>query len=229
MGRTIYAVARDPRFLTDALAVAREYWEASGRHAAANGAVMRTSVLGVWEYVDAARVRHNAERACLLPHADPRCIGSCVAVCLAIRALVLGAQDVSALTSAMSAEVAHFHPEMTHFFTLTAEPTLEVFDLDEGMERGVEGNRIGYTLKALGAAFWALQNAETFSDGLLTVIHEGGDADTNAAVAGALLGARFGFEAIPQEWRAGLVFYRELLERAEQLIALQDARSAGNG
>ena len=28
----------------------------------------------------------------------------------------------------------------------------------------------------------------------------GGDTDTNAAIAGALLGARFGFEAIPKEW-----------------------------
>ncbi len=33
------------------------------------------------------------------------------------------------------------------------------------------------------------------------VIEAGGDTDTNGAVAGALLGARFGLGAIPQRWR----------------------------
>ncbi len=33
---------------------------------------------------------------------------------------------------------------------------------------------------------------------------EGGDADTNAAVAGALLGARFGVKDIPLEWLESL-------------------------
>jgi ADP-ribosyl-[dinitrogen reductase] hydrolase len=32
------------------------------------------------------------------------------------------------------------------------------------------------------------------------VVLEGGDTDTNAAVAGAALGARFGIEAIPERW-----------------------------
>jgi ADP-ribosylglycohydrolase len=229
MGRTVYAVVRDPRFLTDPWAVAREYWEASGRYAAANGAVMRTSVLGVWDYTDLELVRDNTEQACRLTHADPRCIASCVAVCLAIRELVLGAQDVDELTAAMSDEVSAHHPDIAEYFAHTAEPSLEVFDLDEGMELGVSGNRIGYTLKALGAAFWALRHSPTFSDGLSAIIHEGGDADTNAAVAGALLGARFGCEAIPQEWREGLVFYRELRARVDKLTALLDERPAGNG
>jgi ADP-ribosylglycohydrolase len=218
MGQTVYAVARDPRFLTEPHAVAREYWEASGRYAAANGAVMRTSALGVWDYTNTDRVRKNAEQACLLTHADPRCVGSCVAVCLAIRELLYGEHDVNALTTAMLAEVQDAHPEMEDYFRLTAEPSLEVFDLDEGMHTG-KGNKIGYTLKALGAAFWALRHSTSFADGLLAVIHEGGDADTNAAIAGSLLGARFGLSGIPAEWRDGLVFRHELDERIERLIS----------
>jgi len=35
------------------------------------------------------------------------------------------------------------------------------------------------------------------------VIRLGGDADTNGAVAGALLGARFGVGGIPSEWLRG--------------------------
>ena len=87
-----------------------------GAFQAANGAVMRTSALGAWDYTDAERVRHNAEQACLLTHADPRCVGSCVAVCLAIRALLQGERDVDAITAAALAAVKDCHPEMEEYF-----------------------------------------------------------------------------------------------------------------
>ncbi|MCI0704034.1 MAG: ADP-ribosylglycohydrolase family protein [Planctomycetia bacterium] len=221
MGRTVYTVVRDPRFLTDPHAVAQAYWEASGQFAAANGAVMRTSVLGVWDYQNTDRMKHNAEQACRLTHADPRCIGSCIAVCLAIRELLLGAKDMAALTNSMLEKVKHYHPEMSDYFARTAEPSLEVFDLDEGMNSG-KGNRIGYTLKALGCSFWALRHSASFEEGILAVIHEGGDADTNAAIAGSMLGARFGFSSIPSEWLTGLIYRGELESRAERLIAALD-------
>jgi len=96
---------------------------------------------------------------------------------------------------------------------------LEVLDLDEGLNAR-ERVTYCYTLKTLAAGFWALRHANTFSEGLLAIVHEGGDADTNAAVAGALLGARFGYRAIESAWIEGLVYRQELEQRAEQLIEL---------
>jgi ADP-ribosylglycohydrolase len=59
-----------------------------------------------------------------------------------------------------------------------------------------------------------------FETGLLKVINKGGDADTNASVAGSLLGAKFGFGAIPEKYIEGLK-YREVLEKKfEGFIAL---------
>ena len=63
---------------------------------------------------------------------------------------------------------------------------------------------IGYTLKTLSAALWCLFHSETFESGLLSVVNEGGDADTNAAVACAVLGAKFGFQSIPSKYVSGL-------------------------
>ncbi len=54
----------------------------------------------------------------------------------------------------------------------------------------------------------------------MPIIHEGGDADTNAAVAGALLGAKFGYSNIPQRWLEGLVNRQELEGKVDGLIAL---------
>ena len=56
---------------------------------------------------------------------------------------------------------------------------------------------MGYTLKTLSAAIWCLYHTESFQEGLLAVVNAGGDADTNAAVACSLLGAKYGFNSIP--------------------------------
>lgn len=49
-------------------------------------------------------------------------------------------------------------------------------------------------------ALWQLFHAPSFEAGVMDVANRGGDADTNAAITGALLGATFGEEAIPQAW-----------------------------
>ena len=74
-----------------------------------------------------------------------------------------------------------------------------------------EPNSIGYTLKAMAAGLWAYFNASDFETGILEIINQGGDADTNACVAGSLLGAKFGFNSLPSELVDGLL-YKDLLE-----------------
>jgi ADP-ribosylglycohydrolase len=47
----------------------------------------------------------------------------------------------------------------------------------------------------------AALSAPDFETGLRSVVELGDDADTNGAIAGALLGARFGVNGIPTRWR----------------------------
>jgi ADP-ribosylglycohydrolase len=96
---------------------------------------------------------------------------------------------------------------------------LEALDLDEGLNPGEIGGT-GYTLKTMVAGFWTLNSAASYEDGILPIIHEGGDADTNAAVTGSLLGARFGYQNIPQHWVKELVDEQQLNNRVEKLITL---------
>ena len=77
---------------------------------------------------------------------------------------------------------------------------------------------IGYTLKTLGAALWCLFHSESFEDGLLSVVNEGGDADTNAAVACAVLGAKFGYDLIPTKYVNGLIQKDKQKKIIEKLI-----------
>ena len=48
---------------------------------------------------------------------------------------------------------------------------------------------------------WELLHAPDFRAGLIDTVNRGGDADTNGAITGALLGAYWGEEGIPEEWR----------------------------
>jgi ADP-ribosylglycohydrolase len=69
---------------------------------------------------------------------------------------------------------------------------------------GYEHNPGGWTVYTTRLALLGLLDAKSFRPGLEGVIRLGGDADTNGAVAGALLGARFGVGGIPSEWLRGV-------------------------
>jgi ADP-ribosylglycohydrolase len=62
----------------------------------------------------------------------------------------------------------------------------------------------GWVLIALQNAFWQLLHAPSFEAGVVDTVMRGGDTDTNAAIAGALLGAVHGIETVPPQWRDAL-------------------------
>ena len=59
----------------------------------------------------------------------------------------------------------------------------------------------GWVRHALQNAFHQLLHAPTLEEGVVNTVMLGGDTDTNAAIAGALLGAVHGREAVPAQWR----------------------------
>ena len=58
----------------------------------------------------------------------------------------------------------------------------------------------GWVLIAFRNAFWQLLHAADAEAGIIDTVMRGGDTDTNAAIAGALLGAVHGRRAIPERW-----------------------------
>ena len=63
------------------------------------------------------------------------------------------------------------------------------------------GEHMGWVLIALQNAFYELLHAPSLEDGVVATVRRGGDTDTNAAIAGALLGAVHGRDAVPLQWR----------------------------
>jgi ADP-ribosylglycohydrolase len=219
LGQTVGHVLNQENFLLAPQDAARKVWEDAGRDLAANGAVMRTSVLGLWQLENNLAVCQNAEVVCKITHFDPRCVASCVAVSLAVSHLVRGQSNIGQLIEEIMPHVEKIDNRILNCFELTQSKSIAALQLDEGLNPG-EVDRIGYTLKATAAGFWSLRNCHSFESGIRTVIEEGGDADSNAAVAGSLLGAHWGYKSIANQLIEDLVGHQELWMRTEQLLEL---------
>jgi len=75
-----------------------------------------------------------------------------------------------------------------------------------------DGENIGWVLIALQNAFYELLHAPSFEEGVIRTVMRGGDTDTNAAIAGALLGAVHGRSAVPARWSRAVLTCRALTE-----------------
>jgi ADP-ribosylglycohydrolase len=220
IGMTVSQTLSHSCFTSDPHRAAREVWERSGRYLAANGAVMRTAILGVLEFNKLGRVVENTREICLTTHADPRCLASCVAVTTAIALMLQGRFDPhkkEELKDLVTEAVRHAQNVLEHedqrkeLETHIRAGELKQLDLESR-------NTMGYTFKAVGAGFYSLRTATEFEPTVRKVIMEAGDADTNAAVCGALMGCKFGFSGLPKSL---LCFpHRDWLDKqVEQFLA----------
>ena len=58
----------------------------------------------------------------------------------------------------------------------------------------------GYSIVCLAQAVWAVRTTSSFEDAVTTAVNLGDDADTVAAVTGAIAGALYGIQNIPSRW-----------------------------
>lgn len=156
-------------------------------------------------------VTSNAENICKLTHFDPRCVGSCVIVSSIIHALVF--EDRILDYENVIGIAKQYDERIVPFVDLAYHEGLDSLCLDDEKS-------MGYTLRTLGAALWAYWHATSYKKGILKIVLSGGDADTNAAVAGAILGAKFGICHIPDEWRNGLLHASMLHDKVQEFYAM---------
>ena len=174
---------------------------------AGNGAVTRCAPLAIRWRDDTTALVRNSIISAAPTHWDPRCGWSCAILNLAI-ASTLSGQPVTAdalLDTGLNGMHASL-PELEQYGYDANVPDAVGEAVVEASKRDLEdlrldGGDMGYTLLALRVGLISLWRAPDFEQGLRRVIEAGGDTDTNGAIVGAVLGARFGVEAIPECWR----------------------------
>jgi ADP-ribosyl-[dinitrogen reductase] hydrolase len=195
---------------------ARVVFERRGPEVSAgNGSVMYCAPLGVAYAFRAWELESLAPALSMLTHWDGRCRTACLAVTLVAAALVRGTVGTVAVRDAVSAVIDREGGEELEFLVAEA-----------GRSRQVDGPDMGFALYAAAIGLQAVAEDRELEEGLRYVVGLGGDTDTNGAVAGALLGARHGVDAIPADWLDALSEGADLRLEAEELARLV-ARSEG--
>lgn len=189
---------------------ARTVFERRGPEVSAgNGSVMYCAPLGVVRANDPQRLDDEAPALSRITHWDGRCQTACLAVTLAAAALVRGDASEAAIVSAVEAVTDREGGEELEHLVGAA-----------GRSRPIDGPDMGFTLFTAGIALQVAGEGLGFEEGLRHVVGLGGDTDTNAAAAGALLGAAHGVDAIPGAWLQALAHGDELQAEAESLASL---------
>ncbi len=76
----------------------------------------------------------------------------------------------------------------------------------------------GFVMASGLSALYIALTSKDYETGVLRAVHLGKDTDTMAAIAGAILGARYGEESVPEEWRRSLVNAEQPALRGEALF-----------
>jgi ADP-ribosyl-[dinitrogen reductase] hydrolase len=210
----------------------RRAWLHSERKTAGNGSLMRVAPLAVALAHDPVPRRLAALADSAITHYDPRCRIACAVFCAAIAEAAAGRRDAPSM---MSAAIAEIDDATSALIDLAPRDGGDIEAARDVLHRDLElaskddpelyGPEIhlhrheGFVRVAFRLAFWELVHARSFEAALIDTVNRGGDADTNGAIAGALLGARFGEEAIPAGWRARVL---DALQDGPEPSALRD-------
>ena len=181
--------------------------QAWGGRRAGNGALMRCAPLAIRWRDDPHRLVQESVLSAVPTHWDRRCGWSCALANLACAAALRGEMlSAEALLQSVQDGIAASLPVLRDY-GYSAEIPSSVSDAVALASRSAmdelrfDGSDMGFTLLSLQAALISYWRAEDFESGLRKAVEAGGDTDTNGAIVGAMLGARFGHAAIPGRWR----------------------------
>ena len=188
-------------------------------HGAGNGALSRTLPLALATLNSRRNLVSATWHIAALTHPDPRAAWSAVAVSVAAARLLEGHRDF--VPDVLEVLRANDSPaEVVEAVRRVPVARRESLPLDPGSA--------GLAVATLEIALWFAWHEPILERGVVWLAGAGGDTDTNAAMAGGLMGARDGERAVPARWLAALPDAARLRELADGLAAPHIAQSSSS-
>lgn len=165
-----------------------------------NGAAMRTLPVSLCTLGDDALLESCTREQAHLTHNHPYSDAACICLGRMLHAALMGL-SLRRLRREAEQLVAQ-HPSFN-------------FDPYKGLATG-------YVVDTMQTVFHCFFRSRSFEGCVVDTVNQGGDADTTAAIAGALAGAYYGDESIPAKWRKKLdkKLVSEISELANGLVRL---------
>jgi len=179
---------------------------------AANGSLMRCWPVALACWPDLPALVRESRLQSRVTHPHPECQAACAFTAAVIALLIQGHTIPEAIEAALE-------------WSPLPAPLLEIVRTAGDLRREDLPNT-GWVRHTLQSALWGLLTTDSFEECVVQVANLGADADTAAAVAGALAGAAYGLEEIPSRWvealRGEWPIHSGQVLRAPDLIALAD-------
>lgn len=162
-----------------------------------NGCLMRISPLALFGCsLNNQELFRFCEQDTLLTNPNPICIDAVKVFCIALKISIFTKDKQYIFKHAYNASNNSLIKSILGESLIRPDSTL----LENGQRTATDIGATGYLGVALQNAFYELMNGSNFYDSLVNIIKRGGDTDTNACIAGSLLGAYYGKDKIPNEW-----------------------------
>jgi ADP-ribosylglycohydrolase len=188
----------------------------SGQGAAGNGSLMRCIPTGLFQ-TDPEKMIEESQRLSKITHDDKRCIISCPAYNTIVSKLIDQVTVQEAIEAGLAVAKKLEGKQGVVCKAIARGEELNIAKMArDGPSPGLRC--CGYVLDSLSIAIAAILDQRSLEDIVVDVVRIGYDTDTNAAIAGGLLGARDGAEAIPPRWRSVLQFGDEFEIKALELM-----------
>jgi len=204
-------------------------WQRSGvtfadPHKVGSAPPMRAAPIGAY-YVNEASILNACKRDAFITHADAEAVAASFAVAMTVRLALQDAAPRAILLRVLNGLVSFSrrsgsqHPQTLVEGALTrACIALSLGARAEEFMNKSAGRR-GNAWQITATAIYCALHHDNFRDGVIAAVKIGGDADTRGAIAGAILGARFGLEGIPAEYKIGLYQFERLAQLDRDLRA----------
>lgn len=193
----------------------------SGVWSAGNGPAMRAPIIGVCYGQRPDRVRELIKLSTRLTHRDPKAEWGALAIALAADfAATKGStstpsEKVRAINDGLPSDAGEIGALVERAGrSVEAGQSTQAFAEELGLSRGVTAYML-HTVPIVLHAWMRFPN--DYRSAVQAVIACGGDADTTAAITGAIVGAHLGREGIPKKWRDGLCEWPRNLRWIERL------------
>jgi ADP-ribosylglycohydrolase len=174
---------------------------------AGNGSLMRCIPTALFTKSRKERIKESMAISAFT-HNDKRCTVACAAYIEIVVALIEGNTAEKAVAIGLEVAEGLDCPDVEG--SIERGKGLSIAKLaKDGPGKTLPDSTSGFVLQSLSVAIAAVLDKRSFEDVLVDVVRLGGDTDTNGAIAGGLLGARDGVNAIPERWTEMLQFREE--------------------
>jgi ADP-ribosylglycohydrolase len=196
------------------------WWESGEPGAAGNGPPMKMAPLGILHgggLIGRYELMTHVSNISRMTHLDPRPAAAAMILCDYVSQALRGGPEGLGLNYMRSHmgdnfEIGCYEDPIKHLGrndgmlcdVMDRIPEFLCRSKDDTELRNAIGARC-FVLESFPFTIAMVQrHGHSFEKCLEAIVNQGGDADTNAAMAGAILGAAHGYSSIPMRWRKGL-------------------------